>query len=262
MPNPRKRKGGKQIGRLLSAGSKAESDFTTSEIDAILELARYGQGGDGAFEQESLVPSGSNLGAGVPLGQRVLNEDCSVKTVAAIVALSSSAIFDSGSNPAASASHEAGVFYHGKLWADAVKRYYITDDETKIGMAESNPATAQYGIAHSPNGPDSKFIGSLQNFGNRAFHIKPNSWNAGHEIKLLIDSQEPDLTFKIVQGDSEAAVGAVIAGHTSGSAHNRIINRHNDNDTNGIKIEISGTVTGSTDQLHNGYYIAWAVQDQ
>lgn len=260
MPNPRKRKGGKQIGRLLSAGSKSESDFTTSEIDAILELARYGHDGDGAFAQESMVPSGSNAGAGTPIGQRVLNEDCSVKTVAAIVALSSSAIFDSGSNPAATTS--AGGIYDGALWADAVKRYYVAEDTTKIGMSATSPATAQYGIAHSPNGPDSKFVGSLLNMGDREFRIRPDTWVAGHELKILIDSQEPDLTFKIVQGDTGATVGAVIAGHTSGSAHSRTINHHADNDTNGLKIEISGTVTGSTDQLHNGYYIAWAVQDQ
>ena len=46
MPNPRKRKGGKQIGRMLDAGGVSESTFTTAEIDQILELSRYGHDGD------------------------------------------------------------------------------------------------------------------------------------------------------------------------------------------------------------------------
>ena len=48
MTNPRKRKGGAQIGRVLAKGATAsEGDFTTAQLENLLEIGQKGHDGDG-----------------------------------------------------------------------------------------------------------------------------------------------------------------------------------------------------------------------
>ena len=234
MPSPKKRKVRRMIGRVLAKGqTMTYAAAVADDLDNILNIGLWGHDSTSAFTQGATsLQSKDSLGTTVP-------HNDGLETLAQI---------DARMNQAD--------------WDTKVAHYYLSNDTSLEGLAEASPATADFGILYSPEGPGAKMVPSLEDVSAGdaiKFWVKPTGWTGGQNIRYGVEMNMGTAadTIKVYQGDDDTLLTTLTPDSNGDKAAdvNGTIAHHAKNNDKGIYFQIE--IDSNTATAQKGFHIFW-----